>query len=406
MGCAREGERPRTVAAPIDRGYGRSVPRAVAVAFFALLGLASACTPAGERVEWSDPHEGPFVTGPYILLGGERNAFVVVKSPGDEPPYLEWWLEPAEGERERRRHQAAERYADLWIMRLDDLPAGRRIHYQVIAPGGTSDEHSFRAGPAPGEPFRIAAFGDTRTNHDVHRAVIDRMAREKIDFVVHTGDMVEYGGVQPSWDRFFQIERPLLTDTPIVPAIGNHDVGTRDYYRRYFLHEHWTGGRRYFVLDWGNLRILCLDIGVEGRDGSYQFAFAEKALAEGAARGMLMMISLHFPPYSSGHHGSQQEVQEIIKPLARRYGVELVVAGHDHNYERTEDIDGTTYVVSGSAGAPIRPVRPRWFTASARTEPHYVLLDVDASSLVLRAVNLQGDTFDTHVIQPNPPHTP
>jgi Icc-related predicted phosphoesterase len=114
-------------------------------------------------------------------------------------------------------------------------------------------------------------------------------------------------------------------------------------------------------------------------------------------------MMLHFPPYSSGDHGSHLGVQEPVTQLAKRHGVELVITGHDHNYERTVEIEGTTYIVSGSAGAPIRAVRPQWFTAHARTEPHYVLIDVEGHRMTLRAVNLKGEVFDTHIIEPNPP---
>jgi hypothetical protein len=149
--------------------------------------------------------------------------------------------------------------------------------------------------------------------------------------------------------------------------------------------------------------MLVVDSGIECRDGCAQYLFAERALQQGAADGKLMVIMLHFPPYSSGKHGSIIEVQKPITELARRNGVELVVTGHDHNYERSKAMFGTTYVVSGSAGAPIRPVEPRSFSARARTEPHYVLVDVEQDRLILRAVNLQGDTFDTYVIDENPP---
>jgi Icc-related predicted phosphoesterase len=118
-----------------------------------------------------------------------------------------------------------------------------------------------------------------------------------------------------------------------------------------------------------------------------------------------MVMALHYPPYSSGEHGSSPDVQGPISTLARRHGVELVLTGHDHDYERTRPIDGTTYVVTGSSGAPIRPIQPRWFTAEARTEPHYVLVDVEPERLILRAVNLRGETFDTAVIDANPPHS-
>jgi predicted phosphodiesterase len=335
-----------------------------------------------------------------------------MKSGETEPPVVEWWVV---GDREGRvstgaassqpavHEVAATRSADLWVAALDGLPTTDFIAYKVRGELGETEPHVFRIGVPPGESFRFAAFGDTRTNHHVHRAVIEAMAREKIEFVVHTGDMVDRGGIQSQWDRFFQIERPLLIKTPIVPAIGNHDMSARRYFRHYFMHNRWTKSRRYFVHDWGNLRIVIIDGGIECRDGCAQYVFAERALAEGVRQGKLMAMMLHYPPYSSGAHGSHEGVQESISELARRYGVELVIAGHDHNYERTKPIDGVTYVVSGSAGAPIRPVNPRWFTAEARTEPHYVLIDVESNRMILRAVNLKGDTFDTAVLEDNPP---
>jgi 3',5'-cyclic AMP phosphodiesterase CpdA len=273
----------------------------------------------------------------------------------------------------------------------------------VHSAAGDSPEHTFRAGAGPGTRFRFAVFGDTRTGHSVHRQLMEALDHEDIDFLVHTGDMVERGGRKEEWLRYFQIEREVLADMPVVPAVGNHDVSGRDYFRRYFLHAEWAEDRNYYTFDWGNLRIVVLDSGIECRNGCEQYAFAEHALREGARRGQLMAMMLHYPPYSAGRHGSSLDVQKPVHDLARRHGVELIITGHDHNYERTKPIDGTTYIVSGSAGAPVRPVSPRWFTAEARTEPHYILIDVEEKRLIMRAINLQGDTFDTHVMEDLPP---
>jgi acid phosphatase type 7 len=365
--------------------------------------LAPACSglpraPTG----WTDPEpDSPFVTGPYILLGDPGIAHVAVKAPDlPDPPIVRWWNadQPAGPQTE----VAAERIDDLWVATLKALPIGAHIAYQVVWSNGVTDPERFRVGVAPGESFRFAAFGDTRTGHSVHREVIEAVTRERVEFVIHTGDMVDRGGVQEQWDLFFQIERPLLRRAPIIPSIGNHDLGARQYYRRYFLHRLWAKNLRYYYTDWGNLRIVAMDGGIECRDGCTQYAFVDRALAEGARQGKLMVMSLHFPPYSSGAHGSHLGVQTPVAELARRHGVELVIAGHDHNYERTKPISGTTFVVSGSAGAPIRPVRPRWFTAHARTEPHYVLVDVEANRMVVRAINLHSETFDRAIITPNP----
>ncbi len=382
---------------------------------------------------WEEREPGLFSTGPYILLGAPGTAYVAFKAEGIPAPQVDWWVDekvaavdtrtgrdaepqaakqgpagaaatPALAPPRDMKTVTARRSEDMWVAELRDLPSGPAIRYRVRSAIGNTPDYQFRIGGEKGKRFRFAAFGDTRTGHSVHRSIVEAVDREMVDFTVHTGDMVDRGGRQDQWIRFFQIERPLLVDTPILPLVGNHDVSGRDYFRQYFLHELWAQNEHYFVRDWGHLRVVGVDSGIECREGCSQYYFAERALAEGARQGKLMVMALHYPPYSSGEHGSSADVQGPITTLARRHGVELVLTGHDHNYERTKPIDGTTYIVTGSSGAPIRPLRPRWFTAEARTEPHYVLVDVEPERMIVRAVNLAGDTFDTTVIDDNPPH--
>jgi acid phosphatase type 7 len=379
----------------------------------ALAVLVAGCPVPPDYARWRESTPEQFELGPYIMLGEHGQAFIAIKVDSATAPTVQWWISgeddlgpqvAAAGARSTAVVTVqARRYADLWVIPLDELPVGQRISYRVEAGDAQTPVRRFMVGSPPGRRFTFAVFGDTRTGHDVHRAVIEAMLQHPFDFVVHTGDMVERGGIKEQWRRFFQIERPLLVDRPIIPSVGNHDKSVRNYYERYFLHDFWADGRRYYVKDWGHLRMVAIDTMLEERAGSTQYEFIEAALAEGMRRNMLMMLFLHFPPYSSGRHGSTPGTQETVKELAYRYGVELVVAGHDHNYERTKSIDGTTYIVSGSAGAPIRPVNPRWFTAEARTEPHFVLVDVEPDRMMIRAINLEGQVFDTAVIPSNPP---
>jgi predicted phosphodiesterase len=390
---------------------------AAGAAWLAACGVPSGLERSGD---WDEPEPGLFSTGPYIVLGSAGTAYVAMKAEGIPAPEVDWWvdLEPnaqasaqppgtadARGRSQVKQTATARRSDDMWVAELRDLPVGPAIRYRVRSALGTTPDYQFRVGKPKGAPFRFAAFGDTRNGHAVHRSIVEAVEREDVDFTLHTGDMVERGGRQEQWTRFFQIERPLLVDTPIMPLVGNHDRSGRDYFRHYFLHALWARNEHYFVRDWGNLRVVGVDSGIECREGCSQYYFAERALAEGARQGKLMVMALHYPPYSSGEHGSSPDVQGPISTLARRHGVELVLTGHDHDYERTQPIDGTTYVVTGSSGAPIRPLKPRWFTAQARTEPHYVLVDVEADRLILRAVNLDGDTFDTAVLDANPPRS-
>ena len=107
----------------------------------------------------------------------------------------------------------------------------------------------------------------------------------------------------------------------------------------------------------------------------------------------------HRPPYSSGsEHGSDLTVRAAFGPIFERYGVQLVLSGHDHDYERTLPQDGVTYVVSGGGGAFLYSVAKSSFTAYAAARHHYVHVDVDSCTLELRAIGLDGSTFDSETL--------
>ncbi len=365
-----------------------------------VLVAVAAC--AGAQREWDEPTPSVLLTGPYVLLTGPNEALVAFRYTHGGKGIVRWKADTGGS-----GSQVAQREGDLYGATLAALPRGPVISYEVEVGGKVAGTGSFRTGTAPGETaVRFAVFGDTRTNHQVHRAVIEAVAKEKIDFFLHTGDMVERGGKPEQWITYFQIERPLMEKAPILPSIGNHDLGNRGYYTTYFFLDEWTLGNSYFVTDWGNVRLISLDVNIICEERCRQYDFVKKALADGAAAGKLMVMFLHHPPYSSGSHGSDLVLRDVLAKLAKAYGVELVVTGHDHDYERTKSMDGTTYIVSGSAGAPIRAVNPQPFTAEARTEPHYVLVDVDGDRLSIRAINLRGEVFDSAVIPQNPPGGP
>ncbi|MDQ3339548.1 MAG: metallophosphoesterase [Myxococcota bacterium] len=368
------------------------------ILLIAIIAASSACS--GAAPEWTEPTRHSLLVGPYVMLVGTSDALVAFRHFGRVSAVVEW--ESAKG----RGSVPAAREGDLYSALLRDLPPGEDVTYRVMIEGTEVARGSCRGQRRVDQPkFRFAAFGDTRTNHQVHRAVVERLVQEDIDFFLHTGDMVDRGGKPEHWTTFFQIERELMAKAPIVPAVGNHDLGNRGYYERYFFLDKWSNGRSYFVTDWGNLRVISLDITIICERRCQQYRSVERALAEGAAANKLMVMFLHHPPYSSGAHGSDLTLREVIGSLAKKYGVELVITGHDHHYERTKPVDGTTFIVSGSAGAPVRPVLPSEFTAEARTEPHYVLVDVDAEHLALRAINLRGEVFDDALIPANPPRS-
>jgi hypothetical protein len=94
-------------------------------------------------------------------------------------------------------------------------------------------------------------------------------------------------------------------------------------------------------------------------------------------------------------------VRELLSPIVERHGVQLVLSGHDHDYQRSVPIDGVTYVVSG-AGSGTRRTGEDDFTAVAYSWHHLVDIAITGDELVLRAVGQDGSVFDEVVLAAAP----
>ena len=84
--------------------------------------------------------------------------------------------------------------------------------------------------------------------------------------------------------------------------------------------------------------------------------------------------------------------------MLKRHGVQLVLAGHDHNYERMIPQDGTAYVVTGGGGIGTRAVGTSSFTALSDDVIHFVYGEVTGDEMVLHAIDATGREFDSMVI--------
>jgi hypothetical protein len=83
----------------------------------------------------------------------------------------------------------------------------------------------------------------------------------------------------------------------------------------------------------------------------------------------------------------------VLEPILRRHAVDLVLAGHDHHYERTHPIDGITYVVSGG-GCKTTRVGSSTFTAVADSTLNFLHVVVRGDRLTAAAIRPDGDLVD------------
>ena len=279
------------------------------------------------------------------------------------------------------------------VVTLTGLAPYTRYIYHLESDGvPLSTPFTFRTAAAPGATgFSFVAFGDTRTQHDVHRSIVALIGRLAPDFVLHTGDLVAHGGSTREWDTFFEIEAPLMACAPFFPVLGNHEGNDP----RYFDAFHLPGNERWYAFDYGNARFIALQVdGIARFDPhSEQYAWLQGALASNSQP--WLFVFFHVPPYSALKEDDQEvAVRQALTPLFERYGVDIVFNGHHHDYQRAV-VRGVTYIVTGGGGAPIYAVqRADEHTLAFANAYHALQLTVGERALTGVAISVEGEELD------------
>ena len=299
-------------------------------------------------------------------------------------------------------------------VRLTGLEPGRSYRYRVTQDGSQAGGE-FATLPGLSRPLRFIVFGDSETEPEsvgkhahwpdprtpggdrVYPVDQERAYRENLavirgrdpDFVAIAGDLVESGGEQRDWDEFWRLTGPLAADTPLFPALGNHEYyagpgekGTYTEfateravakYRTYFdLPANGMGPHheRYYRVDWGPVTLVSLDLGngsphrtetdgnwymrgageggfaPDWQKGSAQYRWLEATLREAQRDSAFTFVLFHYCPYSSGPHGrppgdgdGQDPLSGLplraLTPLFQQYGVDALLTGHDEMYEHS-----------------------------------------------------------------------
>jgi 3',5'-cyclic AMP phosphodiesterase CpdA len=188
---------------------------------------------------------------------------------------------------------------------------------------------------------------------------------------------------------------------PFYAVLGNHDIRTNNGDDQLNYPNFNMLGRYYtFVQD--PVQFFALDTNYNA-DWSEQLAWLEDNLARSTAPWKVAFG--HHPVYSSGAHGSDAKLGDRLCPLFAKYGVHLYICGHDHNYERSNPLDGTTYIVCGAGSDTRRVGRSSW-TAVASSQLSFAAFDVYDNQMYVQAIGVNGQPFDvanlTQMLSPSP----
>jgi predicted phosphodiesterase len=191
-----------------------------------------------------------------------------------------------------------------------------------------------------------------------------------------------YGSERPQdFDRkFTEPFKPLLdAGVKFYAALGNHDDPDQRFFKPFNMN-----GERYYTFTKGPIEFFVID---SNYMDPKQRAWLEKELSE--SRSKWKIVYGHHPLYSTGNtHGSETDLRALVEPLFVKYGVNIVLAGHEHFYERLKPQKGIAYFISGGA-AKLRDGDIQ------HTELEAVGFDTDRSFMVAQVA---GDTFQFEAI--------
>ncbi|MBP9086440.1 MAG: metallophosphoesterase, partial [Kofleriaceae bacterium] len=295
------------------------------------------------------------VRGPLVQRVTPTTATVVAEVSAAVPASLRWTSGDT-GQWQTIASPVGKRH----VFDLAGLPSGR-ITYEVHA-GASHPTANFFTAPRDNAVVRLAVYGDVRGGHDVHRRIVDAMQGEAPDAVLTTGDMVLRGSDEADWQRFFAVIEPLAARVPYYPSMGNHDLGRAgDSARRamalFALPVSADASARqdtdgdWYSIDIANVHLVFLDS--NRYDQAAQLTWLEHDLRAARGRNVRAVIALtHAGPWSRGiHHGSKLARERYV-PLLVQFGVDLLLSGHEHLYQRGQ-FAGLRYIVSGGGGASL-----------------------------------------------------
>lgn len=289
---------------------------------------------------------------------------------------------------------------------LCDLQPDTTYVYRVGIDGAFSRDYLYTTFDPADTRVSAVVLGDSRSGEEVLQGMLDQAMFHLPELMLHTGDFVGWGPDVQAWGDFFDASSQLFPWIPLVPVHGNHET---------FAAEFWgvtamPSDDGWYSVDVGPLHIAVLNSSVAAADLPLWAQWLAADLTASTAE--FNIVAMHHCLFSSGIHGSDDRLQYELEHIFDWHHVDVVFSGHDHGYERTYPMyskhvansadEGTIYVVTGGAGAPLYAFDRDFFTAAVDSSYHYGHLTIDGPVLNYTAYRDDGTMMDHFQIDKTP----
>ena len=322
---------------------------------------------------------GSFYTGergPYLQQPAPTAMTLRWQTTQAEIGMVRYGLQPGQLQWQASESVAGEEHE----VRLTGLQPATRYYYAIgagNAPYYSGSDYWFMTPPRSGTPLatRFVVLGDPGYPGPGQSAVRDamqswlnanpRVGRAGFDLLLTTGDNAYRSGTNEQFQAgFFDPYAAWLRNIPVWPVYGNHDARRWAFFNLFsFPTNAESGGlpsgtEHYYAFDYGQVHFVVLDTEASSmRAGSTMLRWLEEDLA--GSRQPWLIAVFHHPPYTHGSHNSDSradsggrmfEVRGQVLPILEKAGVDLVLSGHSHMYERSH-LMGCHYGTSNTLDA-------------------------------------------------------
>ena len=281
-----------------------------------------------------------------------------------------------------------------------------RYFYQVIVDSiNEIKSGSFVTGEtANAQSLHFYAYGDTRSNpqahNDVAAEVLNSISQDSLSrtFIVSSGDIVSNGDQESDWDSqlfdpaYVSLQK-MLAELPYLASMGNHE-GQGLLFEKYFPYPMYANNSKYYAFDYGPVHFIVIDQFESYNPGTTQYNWIVNDLSSTAKKWKIAL--LHMPAWSAqGGHSNNKNAQTILHPLFKKYGVQFVIAGHNHYYARAS-ANKVQYITTGGGGAPLYTPNPNADSVvTVDKSYHFCKIDIDGDTMLFTAIRSDGSQIES-----------
>src|ERR1035438_3126842 len=312
---------------------------------------------------------------------------------------------------------------------LEELKPETHYLYRVGDGKNWGEWFEFRTASDQPKKFRFLYVGDAQNDIKSRWSRVIRAAYAKAPksaFIVHAGDLVASGYRDDLWGEWYDSMGFIVPTSSCLPIVGNHELekpagapkslalpAIWKHEFAYPLNGPDLPDNESYYFDYQGVRFLSLNVNILEDEKNFDanrpaieqmVAWVDKTLKGNPNRWTI--VTQHQGMYSMAEKRNYVKMREMLLPTYEKYGVDLVLQGHDHLYARSRkiaggkvvaaDASGIVYVISVS-GPKMYEVTPTFEPLMAKVIPHtqmFQTVDVDQNKLVLRAFSSEGDQLD------------